>query len=82
MTLQCDFCQKVIEDGDPYKSLNLHRERKHGNTITVDYAEVILVTCISCGSNMQRLKVARVLEDDTGEKARLMGELFVPSESR
>ena len=78
MQLQCDICSKHIELNEPHHTVNFHKERFNGRSITVDYAETILTTCIQCGKNINKNAVARVLSNPSADKARLLGELFIP----
>lgn len=80
MKTQCDLCHKVIEENEPHHTINFHRERLNGNVCTVDFAEVILTTCIKCGRNVHRDAVKRVLSTPNVDKAKLLGELLIPME--
>ncbi len=74
----CDLCQKTIEPNEAHHTINFHRERLNGNTVTVDFADTILTTCISCGKNVHREAVVRVLSTPNADKAKLLGELLIP----
>jgi len=78
MKNQCDLCHKTIQENEPHHTVNFHRERLNGNVCTVDFAETILTTCISCGRNVNRDAVVRVLSNPVADKARLLGELLIP----
>lgn len=84
MYTTCDLCQKPIEYGEPHHTVNLHKERAHvigeRTNITVDQAETLLTTCISCGRNLHKAAIQKILASDTPQKARMFGELFIPIE--
>ncbi|MFT6336464.1 MAG: hypothetical protein ACJATI_003223 [Halioglobus sp.] len=80
MQLQCDLCSKQIETNEPHNTINFHRERRNGNSVTVDFAETILTTCINCGRNINKEAIVRILAHPSKEKARMFGELFIPME--
>ena len=81
MIITCDICNKRIEENELHNSVNLHRERLTGNSITVDSAENILTTCISCGRNINKAAIAKVLSAPNSEKAELLAELLIPIEA-
>jgi hypothetical protein len=80
MQIQYDLCLKQIKLNEPHHTINFHKERFDGSSITVDFAETILTTCIQCGKNINKEAVARVLAHPNKEKARMLGELFIPME--
>jgi hypothetical protein len=42
--------------------------------------ETLLTTCISCGRNLHKEAVRKVLAAESSDKARMLGELFIPME--
>ena len=84
MYTNCDLCHKSIDFGEPHHTVNLHRERAFQEevdiVITVDDAETLLTTCISCGRNLHKAAISKVLAADSPEKAKMFGELFIPLE--
>jgi len=80
MFTKCDICHKGIENNEPHHTINFHRERGANRSVTVEYAETILTTCLSCGRNINKDAVARVLSVESSEKARMLGELFIYTE--
>ena len=75
MRNNCDQCQKTIEQNEPHHTINFHRERLNGNICFVDFEETILSTCISCGKNVHRDAVVRVLSTPNANKAKLLGDV-------
>ena len=80
MKIQCDLCSKQTELNEPHHTIYLHKERYDSNSISVDYAETVLTTCIQCGRNINKAAVAKVLAHPDKEKARMFEELFIPKE--
>ena len=82
MYTNCDLCQKPIEYGEQHHTILLHKERAVGEHediyIKVDDAEELMTTCISCGRDLHKEAVSKVLAARTPEKARMLGELFIP----
>jgi len=47
--VECFFCRRQIEYGEPFVSLNYHVERTDdGRVINVEQAELLLIACLSC----------------------------------
>lgn len=78
MQISCDLCSKVIEQNEPHHTINLHRERLNGNTITVDHAETLLTTCIECSSFINRKAIINTLTDLNEEEIKILKDLFNP----
>ena len=68
----CNICNRSIQSGEQYISLNFHRETGNNQnaqkTITVHYAETSVTTCIDCGTHLESFALSSDLVDHLRNK--------------